>query len=215
VVSNRRFAAVVFLLAGTALLLHARNSNEIIPERDNFSRFPAQLGEWTGVDVTIPQDVLAVLGPGDFLLRSYQTTSAVTPPVDLFMAYFPSQRTGDTIHSPKHCLPGAGWLPLESGKITLALPGRPRVLANRYLIGKGDERALVIYWFLAHDRAVASEYWAKFYLIRDSILLNRSDGSLIRATTELEHGETVRDAQQRLESVLSGATPALDSYVPR
>ena len=214
-VSNRRFAAVIFLLAGTALLLHARNSNVTIPTRENFGLFPPQLGEWTGVAVSIPQDVLAVLGPGDFLLRSYQTASAGSPPVDLFLAYFPSQRTGDTIHSPKHCLPGAGWLPLESGKIMLSLPGRPPLLANRYLIGKGDERALVIYWFLAHDRAVASEYWAKFYLIRDSILLNRSDGSLIRVTTELQHGESAGVAQQRLESVLSGVTPILDRYVPR
>ena len=90
-----------------------------------------------------------VLGAGDFLLRVYQDSSRRQPYVDLFLAYFPSQRTGDTIHSPKHCLPGSGWLPVESSRVTLALPGHSPFLANRYVIAKGTDRQLVLYWYLA------------------------------------------------------------------
>jgi EpsI family protein len=212
--ANLRFASVAILLVGVALFLRSWNHNEVIPGRENFSSFPRQLGAWTGVDSNVPQDVLAVLGPGDFLLRSYQTSSAENPSVDLFLAYFPSQRTGDTIHSPKHCLPGSGWLPVESNRVTLSLPGKSPFLANRYVIGKDTQRALAVYWYWAHNRAVASEYWAKFYLIEDSIRLNRSDGSLIRVTTELKHGETAEDAQPRLVSVLSSLAPVLDRYIP-
>src|SRR5271165_1813028 len=66
--------------------------------------------------------------------------------------------------SPKHCLPGAGWHPTESSRISISLPGIAPFEANRYVIAKGDERELVLYWYWAHDRALASEYWAKFYL---------------------------------------------------
>jgi len=212
--ANLRFTLVAILLMGVALFLRSWNHNEIVPAREDFRSLPHQLGDWTGVDSNIPPDVLAVLGPGDFLLRSYQTMSAENPPVDLFLAYFPSQRTGDTIHSPKHCLPGAGWLPVESNRVTLSWPGKNPFQANRYVIAKGTQRALAVYWYWAHNRAVASEYWAKFYLIDDSIRLNRSDGSLIRVTTELKHGETPGDAQPRLVSVLDSLAPILDRYIP-
>src|SRR5262249_3327462 len=84
-------------------------------------------------DIPMDKEVLDVLGPGEFLLRMYQPANGAEQPVDLFIAYFPSQRTGDTIHSPKHCLPGAGWLPVESAHVTLSLPGHAPFPANRYV----------------------------------------------------------------------------------
>jgi len=87
--------------------------------------------------------------------------------------------------------------------------------ANRYLIAKGGERQLVLYWYLAHDRAVASEYWAKFYLVADSIRMHRSDGSLIRVITPLLPSEATDTAQQRLLSFAGTVVPRLDRYVPR
>jgi EpsI family protein len=161
------------------------------------------------------QDVLDILGPGDFLQRFYESTAASQPYVDLFVAYFPSQRAGDTIHSPKHCLPGSGWLPTESSTISISLPGRGPFQANRYVIAKGDDRQLVLYWYWAHDRALASEYWAKFYLVADSIQLNRSDGSLVRIITPLPPGEGVEAAQQRLLAFAGNIVPRLDRYIPR
>ena len=135
--------------------------------------------------------------------------------MDLFIAYFPSQRTGDTIHSPKHCLPGAGWLPIESQRITISLPGESPHFANRYVIAKGNDRQLVLYWYLAHNRAVASEYWAKFYLVADAMRLNRSDGALFRVTTPLQAGEAADSAQERLLSLAGETTPLLSRYIPR
>ena len=213
--SHYRFALVALLLAVTALFLHARSRNEVLPTRQPLADLPHQLGDWTGTDVPIQQEVLDVLGAGDFLLRVYQDSSRRQPYVDLFLAYFPSQRAGDTIHSPKHCLPGAGWQPVESGRVTLDLPGHSPFVANRYVIAKGTDRQLVLYWYLAHDRAVASEYWAKFYLVTDSIRLNRSDGSLVRVTTPLRPGETADAAQERLISFAGKFSPQLDQYVPR
>ena len=214
-IPHLRFVLAAVLLAVTGGLLHVRSSREIIAPRQPLAAFPPKLGDWLGADVPIPQDASAVLGPGDFLLRLYENGVRIQPDVDLFLAYFPSQRAGDTIHSPKHCLPGAGWLPVVSNRITLSLPGRAAFPANRYVIAKGGDRQLVLYWYLAHDRVVASEYWAKFYLVADAIRMNRSDGSLVRMTTAITGGESADDAQQRLLTFAGNVVPLLNDYVPR
>jgi EpsI family protein len=213
--SSLRFILAAALIASAAIFLQARGRNEIFPPRLPLQSFPTQLSNWTGTDIAIQKDVLEVLGPGDFLLRVYQNPAEKQPFVDLFIAYFPSQRTGDTIHSPKHCLPGSGWLPVESSRVTLSLPGHSPFPANRYVIAKADSRQLVLYWYWAHERGVASEYWAKFYLVADSVRMNRSDGALVRITTPMYSGETAQAAQQRLLPFASDVAPLLDNYIPR
>jgi EpsI family protein len=207
------------LIASAAGLLQARARSEVFPPRLPLKQFPEQLGDWTGNDISIDPEVLQILGPGDFLLRVYQNQSdqaqPKTPYVDLFIAYFRSQRAGDTIHSPQHCLPGSGWTPVENQRITLTMPGHAPFPANRYLIAKGDSRQLVLYWFWAHNRGVASEYWAKFYLVADAIKMNRSDGALVRITSPMFPGETADAAQQRILPFASDVMPLLDSYIPR
>lgn len=209
-----RFVVAALLIAAATIFLHAHSRSEVFPPRLPLKQFPEQLGGWTGTDVTIEKDVLDILGPGDFLLRVYQNQER-TQYIDLFVAYFRSQRTGDTIHSPQHCLPGAGWTPVENKHVTLTMPGQEPFPANRYLIAKGDSRQLVLYWFWAHNRGVASEYWAKFYLVADSIRMNRSDGALVRITTPMYRGETADAAEQRVLPFAEKIMPMLNSYIPR
>jgi EpsI family protein len=217
--STPRFIVAALLIASAAGLLQARARSEVFPPRLPLKQFPEQLDDWTGTDISIDPEVLQILGPGDFLLRVYQNQSdqarQKTPYVDLFIAYFRSQRAGDTIHSPQHCLPGSGWTPVENQRITLTMPGHAPFPANRYLIAKGDSRQLVLYWFWAHNRGVASEYWAKFYLVADAIKMNRSDGALVRITSPMFPGETADAAQQRILPFASDVMPLLDSYIPR
>lgn len=213
--THLRFILAAVLLATTAVFLQARGRNEVFPPRQPLGSFPLQLSAWSGSEIAIPQDVRDVLGAGDFMLRVYRNDAQREPYVDLFVAYFPSQRAGDTIHSPKNCLPGAGWSPVDSRRIQVSLPGHAPFVANRYVIAKGSDKQLVLYWYWAHDRAVASEYWAKFYLVADSMRMNRSDGSLIRVTTPLRPGETSESAEQRLLSFAGNVVPIINSYVPR
>ena len=97
----------------------------------------------------------------------------------------------------------------------LAFPGHIPFPANRYVIAKAGARQLVLYWYWAHNRGVASEYWAKFYLVKDSIRMNRSDGALVRIVTPMLPGETLDAAQQRLLPFASQVVPLLDDYIPR
>jgi len=210
-----RFAIAVGLIASTALLLQARGRTEIVPQHLPLSSFPEQLGNWNGTEIALDKDTLAVLGNGDFMERVYQDPSGNLPAVDLFVAYFASQRTGDTIHSPQNCLPGAGWNPEQKQRITLSLPGHAPFPANRYVISKAESRRLVLYWYWAHNRGVASEYWAKYYLVKDAIRLNRSDGALVRITISMLPGETPGAAEQRVMPFASLVVPLLNTYIPR
>jgi len=212
---NARFLIALVLLAGTALFLQARGRSEVFPPRLALASFPEQVGNWSGTDVEIPKDVREVLGPGDFLLRVYRSDDETKPFTDLFIAYFPTQRAGDTIHSPKNCLPGAGWTPIDSRRITLSGEGHAPFTVNRYVIAKGTDRQLVLYWYWAHDRAVASEYWARVYLVTDSIRMNRSDGSLVRITTHMLPGESVDSALQRVLPFTGKVVPLLNQYIPQ
>jgi EpsI family protein len=212
--SRWRFAIATLLLGGTVLLLHARNRAEVVPAREPLQSFPHAIQSWSSIDIPLSKDVRDVLGPGDFLLRNYHD-GATNSDVDLFIAYFPSQRAGDTIHSPKNCLPGSGWAPVRSDRIAMNLPGHGSFPVNRYLIARGEDRRLVLYWYWAHNRGIASEYSAKFYLIADSIRMHRSDGSLIRVTTRLAPEESIDSAQQRVVSFAGNLVPLVNSYVPR
>jgi EpsI family protein len=211
--STLHFILAALVLAGTGILLSIEPHREIIPSHLALKSFPSQIGVWTGSDISISKDVLGALGPGDFLLRDYRGLQS-QPSLDLFIAYFPSQRTGDTIHSPQNCLPGAGWTPVHADRTIIFAPGHPPFTVNRYLIAKGDSRQFVLYWYWAHNRGVASEYLAKFYLVADSIRMHRSDGALVRITTALLPGESTTAAEQRVLLFAQSLVPLLNTYIP-
>jgi EpsI family protein len=208
-----RFLIVAALLAGTTVFLRARSAREDLPPRRPLSAFPLQVGTWTGQEMGIDPSIREILGPGEFLSRIYAQGDRFY--IDLFIAYFPSQRTGSSIHSPKNCLPGSGWSPLQSGHVQLQLPGGRSITVNRYLISKGMDRQLVLYWYQAHDRAIASEYWAKVHLVGDAIRMNRTDGALVRVTTPMAQGETLESAEQRVAGFAQDILPTLNDYIPR
>jgi EpsI family protein len=210
-----RFVLAALLIASAAVFMQAHNRQEFFPPRQDLQTFPITLGAWTGTDTPIDKDALEVLGKGEFLLRIYQNQDETQPVVDLFIAYYRSQRTGETPHSPQHCLPGSGWAPIENTRVMLMMPGHPPFPVNRYVISKQDARQIVLYWFWAHNRGVASEYWNKYYLVTDSIRMNRSDGALIRITSPIKPGETANAAQQRISPFVNGVLPLLDDYIPR
>ena len=203
----------------TALVLQAHSRSENFPPRTSLSSLPSKIDSWTGTDSVLDQQTLDILGPGEFLVRDYedgsQPQSQFQPWINLYIAYFPTQKTGDTIHSPNHCLPGAGWVPTSREVVQITGPDGSSFPANRYVVSKGQDRELVLYWFQAHGREVASEYWAKYYLVSDSVRMNRSDGGLVRLMTPMLNGESRDAAQARLMKLGSHFLPLLDSYIPR
>jgi len=201
--------AVPILATAIALWTHSRTIVKHV------GSLPYQIGGWTGTDIPIRQDELDILGPGEYLQRDYENAGQPQLEINVYIPFLPSQRTGDTIHSPDHCLLGAGWFPISREVIQLAREDGSSTPVNRYVVSKLGERLLVLYWFQAHGRVVASEWQAKYYLISDSIRMNRSDGGMVRLMTEMLDGESPDAAQARMMKFGSQILPLLDSYIPR
>jgi EpsI family protein len=212
---NARFAVVAILLAITGIFLHTRTRNTVAPPRTSLALFPLQLGEWVGTDIPIPPETLIKLDRGEFLQRDYLDQNAMGPWVSLYLAYFPNQQAGRRRHSPEDCLAGSGWSTVESSTTTLSLPGFRPFPANRYVITRGSDRQLVLFWYWGRGRGVAREDWADFYLVLDALRLNRSDDALIRVNTPLQPGEEPDAGQRRLLSFAERLSPLVDSYIPR
>jgi EpsI family protein len=213
-----RFGIVAVTMLATAIFLRAHSSIEIIPPRQPLSSLPSQIDGWKGADSSLSEEELDILGHPEYLLRDYEIASLERPEqpwFNLYAVYFPSQRAGDTIHSPDHCLPGAGWIPTSREVIGLARPDGSSIPVNRYVVAKLLERRLVLYWFQAHGRVVSSEWWSKYYLISDSIHMNRSDGGMVRLMTPMLEGESADAAQARMMKLGSHFLALLDDHIPR
>jgi len=210
---SARFWTVVALLAGTAILLFARGNSDLIPVSEPLSQMPRTIDGWSGSDIEIDQETLDVLGAGDFLSRVY-IRGQHEPPIGLFVGYFPTQRTGVTIHSPKNCLPGSGWTFESSQYVDLKdANGQPHRVGE-YIIADGENKQFVIYWYQAHGRSIANEYLAKIYLVADAIRLNRTDGALVRVITPISANEGVSAARARAETFTAQFTPMLPRFIP-
>ena len=212
-----RAVVLCAMLATTSIFLANARRSEAPVVRTTFDSFPMNLQSWRAtVDPPMDADILKVLGVDDYLSRIYFKPNGAA--VGLYLGYYGSQRQGDTIHSPLNCLPGAGWEPVEEGRLTIANAdgGGRDITVNRYVVQKGIERQLVLYWYQSRGRVVASEYWSKFFLINDAIRTNRTDGSLVRVIAPIppgaeDHGAA---AQQLAEEFVRVLFPHLSSFLP-
>jgi EpsI family protein len=127
-------------------------------------------------DAPLPPRALKRLESTDHCSRLY-AKGAVQ--IGLFVAYYAQQRSGESMHSPKHCLPGSGWEIWQYGSVDVPL-NHSSVNVNRYSIHKGDTRAVVLYWYQSHNRILASEYMGKVFLMHDALLNGRTDGAIVR-----------------------------------
>jgi len=211
-----RYWTVIALLFATAIVLHSRGDVDRVPHSEPLSQIPQQIDGLTSRDIPLEEDVLAILGKGDFLNRMYDggpaSNSAV--PVGLFIGYFPTQRTGQSIHSPQHCLPGAGWTFVSQNYVDITADNGKPYRVGEYVISNGSSKQFVLYWYQAHGRSIANEYIAKAYMIGDAIRLNRTDGALIRVISPILPTEPEAAARDRVVRFTSQLAPLLPRFIP-
>lgn len=206
-----RLVVVVIVLLGGTVLLHALSHGEQIVPRQPLANLPYGIGDWKGVESPLEQRIVQAVNVTDYTNRRY--FNSTSPEVDLYIGYYASQRTGDTIHSPKNCLPGSGWDPVHAGYTLIPLADGHRAKVNEYVIAQGIQKALVFYWYQGRGRIIASEYWGKFYMIDDAITRNRTDGALVRLITPIAtNGEAT--AHARLEKFAQLLFPSLSKFIP-
>jgi EpsI family protein len=204
-------ALVVAAMIGTVgVFANRATGSEASVSRQSLTGFPLQIGDWHGADAApFADDVLAQLGVDDYINRIYQSTAGGA--VGVYIGYYHSQRQGDTIHSPQNCLPGAGWRPIESGAQVIGT-GTSAVTVNRYVIAKGLDRQVVLYWYQGRGRVVADEYTNKALLMLDAARLRRTNGGLVRLIAPVETTTTAATAE--LTAFASALLPSLPDYLP-
>ena len=208
-----RFAIFFVFLLGGGFVVNAWDYlGEARVERKELKDFPTQVGAWQqiGGDEKFNKETLAVLRASDYLLRNYRSADGRV--VNFYVGYYASQREGASYHSPLNCLPGAGWVMSEPGKITITPKGRAPFVANRYLIQNGAQKELLVYWYQGRGRTVASEYWGKIYTVVDSVRLRRSDAAMVRITTSVENSEPA--ALQAAADLAANSSTILPEFIP-
>ena len=187
---------------------------ELVPPREPLNNVPMSLGRWEGRDATpFTDEILAVLGVDDYVSRYYYAPREV--PVSLYVGYYRSQREGDTIHSPMNCLPGAGWEPESVARATIPIEGGQSITVNRFVIRKGVDRQVVLYWYQSHGRVVASEYWSKAYMVMDAMRYNRSDAALVRVVSPVLATDVDESlAAARVTEFVHALFPQLARFLP-
>ncbi len=208
------FVLSAILLTQTGLF-YGFSRHEKVPAYRSFDQFPLFLGPWHMVQQGVmEQEVKDVLRADDYINRDYGDNSGRL--ANLFVAFFKSQRTGATPHSPKNCLPGTGWIWTVSDTIPVTVPGRAAPMnVNRYIVQKGDSKALVLYWYQSRDRVVASEYRAKVYVVLDALRYNRTDTALVRVVVPLGNGVTDQQATDTGIDFVRNFYPTLQSFLPQ
>lgn len=219
----RAAALSVVILAGGAVARLEQTPDHLIP-RAPLAGVPCAVDQWRcDGDTPLDRKTLGVLRADDYLNRTY----AVLPPrgggyaergshaVGLYIAYYGSQRQGESIHSPQNCLPGSGWEPISSMRTTIEAAGTS-LPVNRYVVQKGLERQVVLYWYQGRGRVVANEYLNKFWLMIDQARLGRSNAALVRIV-----GPAAGTDDQALQAASASADqfaralyPRLSPYLP-
>jgi EpsI family protein len=207
-----RFLSI--LLIAQICLFYAYPKTETTPAIPSLKQVPTQIQSWQMIrESELDSEVQALLKADDTLNRIYATPDDARW-AGLYVAYFRTQRTGVSPHSPKVCLPGSGWVPSESRRIQIAVPGLEEPLnVNHYVVAKGEERSTVIYWYQTAHRTIASEYAAKVYTVLDSIRYRRSDTSLVRIVVpEIEGSQ--QSAEQIATRFVQQVYPELRGFLP-
>jgi EpsI family protein len=211
---NKYLRMLTVILLAQAALFYSGSRSDSHPLASPLRQFPASFAGWEVVqEGPLDKNTLDVLKADDTMSRVYVKPGS-TEGVNLFVAYFQTQQTGQTPHSPKNCLPGSGWTPTEVGTMTIAVAGvSSPIEVNKYIVSQGEKKNVVLYWYQSHGRIVADEFKAKFYVVVDSIRYHRSDEALVRVIVPV--------APSGIEATLDlgtdfikAAFPKLLSYFP-
>ncbi|MEH0023174.1 MAG: exosortase C-terminal domain/associated protein EpsI [Desulfobacter sp.] len=206
-----RTAIIVVILLATAGLTQVATRSENIRPNLPFDAFPLDLGTWKGVRSSLDDRVFNILGVEDYVMADYRNLEGQG--VNLYVGFYQSQRQGDIIHSPKNCLPGAGWKIVDIRDELIHFKGQsdPTRVAG-LLLKKGGASQVALYWYQSRGRIIASEYWQKIWLTVDAITKQRTDGSFVRLIAPVVEDETL--TLERVKDFAKKIKPYLDAHIP-
>jgi EpsI family protein len=210
---HSKFIIVIFVLLLASALNYYLSRPDISLSRKSLTEFPRVLGEWTAIsDQSMDAGSMRILQVDDYFMRNYRNSKGEI--IGLYIGYYKAQREGKGIHSPRQCLPGAGWVPINISIFNMPAPGHnpQSVSVNKYIMGKGLDRQLYLFWYHGRNRVYASEYWNGIYGVWDALTKKRTDGALIRVNSPV-----IRDPEDSLQTqteFIKLFFPLLKEYIP-
>jgi EpsI family protein len=172
-----RLLLTLVLLAATLVASKLADNGRSVSLAQPLDSIGTSIAGFTGgSSLPLAPSALAALKCDAYLSRTYRKSGIGA---DLFIAYYAQQRSGESMHSPKHCLPGAGWEIWDYGNMDVRANGR-NFKINKYSISHEDDRRVVLYWYQSKTRIIASEYLGKVLLARDALLRHSTAGSIVR-----------------------------------
>jgi len=210
---NKYARILTVVLVIQAALFYASSRAENIPSMRPLHDFPRQLSGWMMLqEGYVHDETQAILKADDTLTRTYGNPKFQVAP-SFFVAFFKTQRTGKAPHSPKNCLPGSGWEREREDYLDVTIPGMAEpIRVNRYIVSKGEQKSLVLYWYQTQNRVVANEYKAKIMTVGDAIRYNRTDTALVRVVVPVMGNEAA--AQQEAVDFVQSFFIPLRKYLP-
>jgi EpsI family protein len=207
----------IILLAAAAVLVaqiglsQFLDREEYLPETPPLSLLPVQVDDYRlAEEIEVEESIIARLGPDDILNRMYRAPGR--PDLNFFMSYYRTQHRAKNAHDPKVCLPGSGWNPTASRTFDLTSPGSPvPVTANYYVISRGVNKAVVIYWFQTQRGGYAVEQSLKIARVFQTIVDKRTDMALVRVVVPVFEGDEAKAGKQAIEFA-RGIYPSVLSY---
>ncbi|WP_300463406.1 exosortase C-terminal domain/associated protein EpsI [Desulfobacula sp.] len=207
---KRTIIIITIMLVTAVLTIFASQSERISPNKP-FSEFPLEIGQWEGKKGELDQEVYNILGVEDYILANYRKVSGET--VNLYVGFYQSQKEGDIIHSPKNCMPGAGWKITDTSIETVKVAdAQKNIRVINLLLQKGAEKQVVLYWFQSRGRIISSEYMQKIWLVIDSITKHRTDGSFVRLISPVMVDEET--TINILKDFANAVYPVLNEHIP-
>ena len=177
----RRYLPGAVLLGGFLLVWSTRSQREV-PLAGPLSSVLPEFSGYKANTQVIGDEERRIAGMTDYVARvfwQFRGPTDSTPAFSTYVGYYDRQAQGHTMHSPKNCLPGAGWEILSADTGSISVAGRSHVV-NKYLLKNGVTQALVLYWYQGRGRIVASEYAVKWNLLRDAALEGHTEEALVR-----------------------------------
>jgi len=199
---------VLFLI--TMFFVYRAPHGQSMPLKQDLLKFPDHIGVWKGDENrSLDPKVLEILRVDHYLDRIYRNENGFW--ISLYIGYFEDQKDGQTVHSPRNCMPGSGWNFLDTQAITLQAPGKTplTIHALRAVLVSGEQRLLTYYWYLSRGRFETSEYWQKINLVTDAIRYNRTDGSLVRVLAPIPSKGDFEEVDAMLQDFIVQFTPTL------
>jgi exosortase D (VPLPA-CTERM-specific) len=208
------FVVAVTLLGLTWVLSGGIEFREKIPIKKSLIQFPVELNGWHGSLQTMEQKFVDTLDLSDYVIVDYENPQGRN--VNFYVAYYESQRKGESIHSPATCLPGGGWIFNEAGTTVIPMgeSGDGFMPVNRAFMQKLDQRQLSYYWFPQRGRILTNAYQLKIFAFWDALTRQRTDGALVRVITPVYEFEELADAEARLQGFVREVVPILTEFLP-